>query len=236
MKRARNLGGLLATSQRRDGVAMFARELERRFGRIEDLFEESSVDIITRPYLAKSDLEKLFRHEACAVHVPGFYPKKAAANAACRLEGQSTQNWKVSSPRGLESSDVLSVGKPYNVAAQQGPEAVEGQLGRVNKILACSNCCLQCTSVGVHRQTAVLQIDFVDWPTRHSACRCEHAGMYLHSSSAVTIAYLFSISEGAIMILAPPSCETVFFSFFFTLRRMERQSTILIGDVATSDS
>ena len=134
MKPVRNLGGLLVTSQRRDGVAMFARELERRFGRIEDLFEEPSVDIITRQYLAKDDLEKLFRHQACAVHVPGFYPKEAAASAASRLEGQTTQNWKVSSPRGLESSDVLSVGKPYNVAAQEGPGAVECELGRVKHL------------------------------------------------------------------------------------------------------
>lgn len=127
MKRARNLGGLLATSQRREGVALFARELERRFGRIEDLFEEPSVDVITRATLTKPDLEALFNHQASAVHVPGFYPLEASAVAAGRLEGQSTQNWKVSSPRGLESSDVLSVGKPYNVAAQEGPAAVEGE-------------------------------------------------------------------------------------------------------------
>lgn len=131
MKRARGLGGLLAKSRRRDGVAMFARELERRFGRMEDLFEESSVGVITRSSLTQADLSELFAHRACAVHVPDFYPAKAAASAAVRLEGQTTQNWKVSSPRGLESSDVLSVGKPYNVAAQEGPEAVEGEFGGV---------------------------------------------------------------------------------------------------------
>lgn len=126
MKRARGLGGLFATSKRRDGVAMFARELERRFGRIEDLFEEPSVGVISRSSLTQADLAELFAHRACALHVPGFYSAKVAASAAARLERQSTQNWKVSSPRGLESSDVLSVGKPYNVAAQEGPEAVEG--------------------------------------------------------------------------------------------------------------
>ncbi len=129
MKRARDLGGLLATSRRRDGVAAFARELERRFGRIKDLFEDPSVDVITRSSLTRADLAELFAHRACAIHVPGFYPERAAANAAARLEGQSTQNWKVSSPRGLESSDVLSVGKPYNVAAQEGAEEVEGEEG-----------------------------------------------------------------------------------------------------------
>lgn len=142
MKRARDLGGLLATSRRREGVANFARELERRFGRIEDLFEESSVDVITRSTLTMPDLQELFHHRACAVHVPGFYPAQDAASAARRLEGQSTQNWKVSSPRGLESSDVLSVGKPYNVAAQEGPRAIEGKgCGRMRGVHV-QSCCL----------------------------------------------------------------------------------------------
>lgn len=127
MKRARDLAGLLTTSRRREGVANFARELERRFGRIEDLFEEPTVDVITMETFDRSSLEALFLHRACAVHVPGFYPKQAAAEVAKRLERQTTQNWKVSSPRGLESSDVLSVGKPYNVAAQEGPAALDGE-------------------------------------------------------------------------------------------------------------
>lgn len=127
MKHLRNLGGLLATSQRREGVASFARELERRFGRIEDLFEEPSVDVITVNALDCDSLLKLFTHRACAVHVPGFYPVDAAAAAARRLEQQSMENWKVSSPRGLESSDVLSIGKPFNVASQEGPQAVDGK-------------------------------------------------------------------------------------------------------------
>lgn len=127
MKRARDLGGLMATSRRQEGVAKFARELEKRFGRIEDLFEGPEVDVITASALDRTSLEALFAHRACAVHVPGFYPAEAAAEAARRLERQSTQNWKVSSPRGLESSDVLSVGKPYNVAAQEGSAAVEGE-------------------------------------------------------------------------------------------------------------
>lgn len=126
MKRMRELGGLLATSRRREGVASFARELERRFGHIEDLFEQPSVGVITTDTLDRASLTALFKHEACAVHVPGFYPTQAGAQCAARLEGQSTQNWKVSSPRGLESSDVLSVGKPYNVAAQEGPAALQG--------------------------------------------------------------------------------------------------------------
>lgn len=127
MKRPRSLGGLLETSQRRDGVARFARELERRFGRIEDLVEKPSVDVIKQTSITRPALQALFNHQACAVHVPNFYPVDAAVSAARRLEGESTQNWKISSPRGLESSDVLSVGKPYNVAAQEGQEAVDGE-------------------------------------------------------------------------------------------------------------
>ena len=37
-------------------------------------------------------------------------------------------------PRGLEGSDVLTVGKKDNVAAaEEGPEATEGELGRFKK-------------------------------------------------------------------------------------------------------
>lgn len=50
-------------------------------------------------------------------------------------------------PRGLEGSDVLTVGKPDNVAAaEEGPEAVEGELGRVKK-----------AATAVARSRAVLQ-------------------------------------------------------------------------------
>lgn len=115
---------------------MFARELEKRFGRIQDLTEDSSVDVITTPTLDLQSLQALFKHQACAVHVPGFYPEKAAAAVARKLERQSTQNWKVSSPRGLESSDVLSVGKPYNVASQEGLQALQGELMASNYALA----------------------------------------------------------------------------------------------------
>lgn len=148
MKRARDLGGLLATSQRREGVARFARELERRFGRIEDLFEEPSVDVIQVDTLDAASLRELFNHRACAVHVPGFYSAGAAASASRKLEGESTQNWKVSSPRGLESSDVLSVGKPFNVAAQEGPAAVDGESGCTAVMIPHAILCVcQCDTV-----------------------------------------------------------------------------------------
>lgn len=129
MKRARDYVGVLSTPRRREGVAMFARELEKRFGRIEDLVEDPSVDVIMTPTLDRASLEALFKHKASVVHVPGFYPADAAAALARRIEGQSTQNWKVSSPRGLESSDVMSVGKPYNVAAEEGPSSLRGKHG-----------------------------------------------------------------------------------------------------------
>lgn len=106
---------------------MFARDLEKRFGRLQDLFEAPSVGVIMTQALDRASLEALFTHEACAVHVPGFYPAEGAASLSRKVERQTTQNWKVSSPRGLESSDVLSIGKPYNVAVQEGPEAVRGE-------------------------------------------------------------------------------------------------------------
>ncbi|CAM9534959.1 unnamed protein product [Choristocarpus tenellus] len=124
-----NTGGLLGKVQRREGIARFARELERRFGRIEDLAESKSVGVITEKTLQRESLEKLFSHSACAIHVPGFYPASSSATKAKKLLElkDAIQNWKVTSEKGLESSDVLSVGKPYNMAAAEGREAVRGE-------------------------------------------------------------------------------------------------------------
>ncbi|CAM9262200.1 unnamed protein product, partial [Discosporangium mesarthrocarpum] len=104
-------------SQRQDAVARFARELENRFGNMEHLVEKS-VGVITAESLERGALEDLFSHRTCAIHIQEFYLPSAAAEMARWLEQSSDaiQNWKVSSQRGLESSDVWSVGKPYNMA------------------------------------------------------------------------------------------------------------------------
>ena len=76
--------------------------------------------LVSHRRLEPSHLQQLFRHEATAVHVREFYPTEAARQLGRELAGQNnTRNWKVSTTRGLESSDVFTAGKhaPFNVAS-----------------------------------------------------------------------------------------------------------------------
>jgi hypothetical protein len=90
--------------------------------------------------ISTAHLEQLLRHEAVALHVPAFYPPHTARQLGLQLaqeamDGrhshrtdnasvhsskpqQRPQNWKISTSRGLESSDVTTLGAhvPYNVA------------------------------------------------------------------------------------------------------------------------
>jgi len=67
-------------------------------------------------------LQRLFRHDATAYHIPGFYNADAAATLGAQLARETERgkghNWKVSTSRGLESSDVTTMGAhvPFNVA------------------------------------------------------------------------------------------------------------------------
>ena len=79
---------------------------------------------MTIPAVHAEHLVRLFRHEATALHVPNFYHRYSAERLGEKLilESQSGngggRNWKVSTSRGLESSDVVTLGEhpPYNVA------------------------------------------------------------------------------------------------------------------------
>jgi hypothetical protein len=76
----------------------------------------------TRESLELEDLEKLFRHEISVLKIRNFYPREASSSLGkeIAIEGRSAkaQNWKVSTSKGLESSDVVTVGchAPYNIA------------------------------------------------------------------------------------------------------------------------
>jgi hypothetical protein len=78
--------------------------------------------MVTRESLELEDLEKLFQHEISVLKIRNFYPQEASSSLGreLALEGRSTraQNWKVSTSKGLESSDVMTVGchAPYNIA------------------------------------------------------------------------------------------------------------------------
>ena len=95
--------------------------METRYGGL-PMDTGRAAQVITATTLKVQDLNRLFRHEATALHIPGFYPTHAAAVWGRQLANQAQQgqgrNWKVSTSRGLESSDVTTLGEhaPLNVA------------------------------------------------------------------------------------------------------------------------
>lgn len=57
----------------------------------------------------------------------GFYPRKASRDLAYHFMNQPSQDWMVASGRGLEVSDVKTIGvMPYNMVAASGdPKKVD---------------------------------------------------------------------------------------------------------------
>ena len=120
----RNFGTSLSTA---DGTRGFFEWLEKthgaRFGgRPLPMDDSNKVAVVCKNSLELEDLERLFRHEISVLKVRNFFPTRASLELGKKLsrEGETTraQNWKVSTSRGLESSDVFTVGRhaPYNIA------------------------------------------------------------------------------------------------------------------------
>ena len=119
-------------------IQEFFRILESKYGNLPDLLDagppgETIVSSSEDGVLRTDDLIRLFRHEATALHVPNFYHRDSASRLGGELIHESNtpptrvdgngggggmRNWKVSTSRGLESSDVSTLGEhpPYNVA------------------------------------------------------------------------------------------------------------------------
>ena len=94
--------------------------------------------VVTRNSLELQDIEKLFSHEIIALKIKNFYPSKYASALGKELAKEGTnntnsnngntknsknsnskmKNWKISTSKGLESSDVFTLGRhsPYNIA------------------------------------------------------------------------------------------------------------------------
>ena len=77
--------------------------------------------LVTKPKLELSDLIQLFTHEITALQIKSFYPPLHAAklgNEIAKKAKTEAENWKVVTERGLEVSEVYTLGEhvPYNVA------------------------------------------------------------------------------------------------------------------------
>jgi hypothetical protein len=100
--------------------------LERRYGGNLPIDVGPRAEVLVADRLRHDDLQKLVTHEALALHIPNFYNKAAASDLGANMgrlaeQGQA-QNWKISTSKGLESSDVSTMGAhaPYNIACATG--------------------------------------------------------------------------------------------------------------------
>ena len=119
-------------SQRTSAVRRLFSIIESRFGGVSSLIDtgcRSEVILRDDGVIRECDLTRLTSHEATAVHVRNFFDRDAAAALGSRLADEALRsgggnNWKVSTSRGLESSDVATLGAhvPYNVASSSGRE------------------------------------------------------------------------------------------------------------------
>lgn len=103
--------------------------LERHYGGLPFDQGRHAEVIVRQRTMQPADLVRLVRHEATALHIKGFYDPEASATLGKQLANDAARgmarNWKVSTSRGLESSDVSTLGKhsPYNVACASGNSA-----------------------------------------------------------------------------------------------------------------
>ena len=119
--------------------------LENKFGNIPTLVASDIRKVITRtlpplssptcyttpnpdfhPPIRTEDLKALFDHDAVALHIKNYYPSSHATELGkyyhkLAMEGKA-KNWKVSTSKGLESSDVATIGTPRNMMGGENAE------------------------------------------------------------------------------------------------------------------
>jgi hypothetical protein len=98
--------------------------IEKHFGGLPMDTGSQAQIIVRQERLCSADLQRLMTHEATALHIKRFFDPMASATLGKKLAGEEAQNWKVSTSRGLESSDVSTLGKhpPFNVASATGKQ------------------------------------------------------------------------------------------------------------------
>lgn len=103
---------------RRSAAQSFFRWLESRYGGNIPTDPHATV-LRTSQYLQADHLQQLFQHKISALHVTGFFHPPTAQQLGSEIAAAPSQNWQVSTSRGLESSDVSTAGHhpPFNVVA-----------------------------------------------------------------------------------------------------------------------
>ena len=141
-----------SSSSSQDGMRMFFQWLEEKFGGSlpmqEGYDDNHQTVVVTRSdgILRYDDLCSLFHHEITVLKVSNYYPRTTAIQLGKELAkqaindnntttssnnhddgGSSLKNWKVSTAKGLESSDVFTLGAhlPYNIAFNNPDSIVE---------------------------------------------------------------------------------------------------------------
>lgn len=106
----------------------FFNHLQSRFGGLHKFLEKKEISQLvlhrTDGQINPDDLKRLMTHDVCVLHVENFYPKDHAIRLGKSLASEAThegkaKNWKISTSRGLESSDVATLGKfaPLNIVS-----------------------------------------------------------------------------------------------------------------------
>jgi hypothetical protein len=113
---------------RNDAIQALFRNLEAKYGNLSSLIDSGNAAetiVADDGIIHTHHLKRLFQHDATAIHVRNFYNKESAKQLGEELIQESLRkggkNWKISTSRGLESSDVGTLGEhpPYNVAVAQ---------------------------------------------------------------------------------------------------------------------
>lgn len=141
-------------SSRNSAIQSFFQLLEENHGNLSSLIDKgpaAETIVAEDGVLHPHHLNRLFRHEATALHVKNFYHSQSAKRlgeelireSVARMKSGGSSNWKVSTSRGLESSDVGTLGEhtPYNVAVAKDHYGTTEKHSAVNEYFE-----------GVHRE------------------------------------------------------------------------------------
>ena len=122
-----------ASQTRKDAIQALFRHLESNYGNLSSLIDTGTAAetiVVDDGIIHTNHLKRLFEHDATALHIRNFYNAESAKQLGEELIQESLRkggsNWRVSTSRGLESSDVFTLGEhsPYNVAVARQRESI----------------------------------------------------------------------------------------------------------------